>query len=578
MAEVVLHELTSRVTRRLLVDLETGYVTEVEVLTGVEPQMSGPEFLAIEAALRRAPQFVEALARRGIDDPSTVDIDPVSSGWYGTPEEREDRRLARVLAYQRPSPAGNAYARPIEGIFALVDVRTGELLHFEDRDPVPLPPGDGEYRADHIKLRDDVRPIQVTQPDGPSFIVDGHEVRWQKWRLRVGFSTREGLVLHKIAYEDDGVLRPVLHRASIAEMVVPYADPGRFYQTPLDIGEFNIGTLTNSLTLGCDCLGTIQYFDAAYCDSDGEPVTIPNAICLHEEDDGILWKHFDFRTTNVEVRRGRRLVISSIVTVGNYEYGFFWYLHQDGIIAAEIKATGIVATQAVADNKPTPYGKLVAPSLNAIHHQHIFCARLDFDLDGGGNSVTEVHSEGLPEGPENPHGNAWITVARTLPTELEARRDIDINSARGWVVTNPNRLNAVGQPVGYKLIPGENAKPFSLAGSSARRRAAFMDHHLWVTRYDADERYPAGEFPYQHKGGDGLPRWVAADRSIENTDLVLWYTMNHHHVPRPEDWPVMPVARVGFMLKPWGFFEVNPALDVPPSDAGENASCHAGCH
>lgn len=577
-AEVVVYELATRLTRRLLVDFETGAVSEIQTLTGVEPQMTSAEFLEIEAALRRTPRFVEALARRGIDDPSTVDIDPVSSGWYGTPEEDGDRRLARVLAYQRPSPGGNAYARPIEGVFALVDVRTGEILHFEDRQPVPFPPGDGEYRADRIKLRDDVRPIQITQPEGPSFTVDGHEVRWQKWRFRVGFSTREGLVLHKIAYQDDGVLRPILHRASIAEMVVPYADPDRFYQTPLDIGEFNIGTMTNSLTLGCDCLGAIHYFDAAYCDADGEPVTITNAMCLHEEDDGILWKHFDFRTQGVELRRGRRLVISSIVTVGNYEYGFYWYLRQDGSIAAEIKATGIVATQAVAENKPTPYGKLVAPYLNAMHHQHIFCARLDFDLDGGGNSVTEVHSEGLPAGPDNPHGNAWTTVSRTLKTELEARRDIDLNSARGWVVTNPNRLNAVGQPVGYKLIPGENTKPFSLPDSSARRRAAFMDHHVWVTPYAADERYPAGEFPYQHKGGDGLPRWVTADRSIENTDVVFWHTMNHHHVPRPEDWPVMPVARLGFLLKPWGFFDGNPALDVPPTDAKENASCHTGCH
>ncbi|UGS36391.1 Primary amine oxidase [Capillimicrobium parvum] len=409
-------------------------MTGWRVLRGVEPQMTEAEFLAIEAAVRRAPAFLRALERRGIEDVALVDVDPVSAGWHGLPEEQGEHQLARVLAYVRPEPGGNAYARPLEGIFGLVDVHSGELVHFEDRDPVALPAERGEFRADRVgPLRDDVRPIHISQPDGPSFAVDGHEVRWQKWRLRVGFSQREGLVLHDLGYEDDGVLRPILRRASYAEMVVPYADPDRFYQAPLDIGEFNAGTMTNSLTLGCDCLGVVHYFDGAWCNADGEPVVVPNAICLHEEDDGMLWKHTDFRTGHVEVRRGRRLVISSVITVGNYEYGFFWYLHQDGIISSEVKATGIVATQAVADGFEPRYGKLVAPNLNAIHHQHVFCVRLDMDLDGGGNSVVEVHTEADPVGPDNPQGNAWRTVARTLRTEGEARRRIDRSArAAGW--------------------------------------------------------------------------------------------------------------------------------------------------
>jgi primary-amine oxidase len=571
-AEMVLHDADTRRTTELRIDLEREEVTDCAELTGVEPQMTAEEFLEVEAAVRRAPEFLAALRRRGIDDVSLVDVDPVSAGSYGRPEEQGSRRLARVLAYVRPDEGGNAYARPLEGIFGLVDVRTGELVFFEDRDPVPLPAETGEFRADRIAMRDDVRPIHISQPEGPSFTVDGHDVRWQKWSLRVGFSQREGLVLHRIAYEDDGQVRPILHRASYAEMVVPYADPDRFYQTPLDIGEFNIGTMTNSLVLGCDCLGVIHYFDGAYVNAKGEPVVVPNAICLHEEDDGLLWKHTDFRTDHVEVRRGRRLVISSIATVGNYEYGFFWYLHQDGAISSEVKATGIVATQAVAENEATAYGKLVAPHLNAIHHQHIFCARLDFDLDGGGNSVIETHTEAIPQGPDNPHGNAWVTKSRTFATEMEARRHIDPLNARTWTVVNPTKRNAVGQPVGYRLIAGENTLPFSASDSSARRRAAFMDYHLWVTPYAPTERYPAGMYPYQHPGDDGLPSWVQADRSIEDTDLVVWYTMNHHHVPRPEDWPVMPVARIGFMLKPWGFFDRSPALDVPPTEPGAGSS------
>ncbi len=577
-AEAVLYDAQERTTIEARVDLDAKTVTDWRVLTGVHPQMTAAEFLSVEAAVRRAPQFLEALRRRGIADASDVDVDPVSAGHNSAPEEQFDspRRLARILAFQRPNPGGNAYSRPLQGIFGLVDVDTGELVYFEDREPVPLPAEDGEFRADRVgPLRDDVREIRITQPDGPSFTVEGHEVRWQKWRLRVGFTTREGLVLHHVGYEDDGELRPILHRASYAEMVVPYADPDRFYQAPLDIGEFNIGTMTNALELGCDCLGAIHYFDAAYASPDGEPVVVPNAICLHEEDSGLLWKHTDFRTGDVQVRRGRRLVISTIVTVGNYEYGFFWYLHQDGVISSEVKATGIVATQALHDGETPAFGALLAPRLGGINHQHIFCARLDFDLDGVENTVVEVETEAVPQGSENPQGNAWRTVRRPLATELEARREIDPLRARGWLVTNPSRENAVGQPVAYKLIPGDNTVPFAAPGSALRRRAGFVEHHLWVTRYDAAERYPAGEYPYQHPGGDGLPRWVQADRGLEQEDVVVWYTMNHHHVPRPEDWPVMPVARIGFELKPWGFFARNPALDVPPSEPAGGGSCHA---
>jgi len=574
-AELLVHQPETRSVVRLIVDLERGEAAAVETIEGVEPALGIDELERFERAMRTDPRFLEALQRRGIEDPELVDIDPVPVGFHGRAEEEVERRLVRVLAYVRPTDAtSNAYAHPLEGLFGLVDLNSCEIIQLEDRDPVPLPPGDGEYRAERLELRDDVKPIHVHQPEGPSFEVDGYRVCWQKWELQVGFSSREGLVLHDIGYRDGGELRSILRRASIAEMVVPYGDPDRFYQSPLDIGELNVGTMTNSLTLGCDCLGAIHYFDVATVAADGSAVTIPQAICMHEEDDGILWKHTDFRTGTVEVRRGRRLVISSIVTVGNYEYGFFWYLQQDGMIGCEIKATGIVATQAVAANEPTEYGKLVAPQLNAIHHQHVFCARLDFDLDGGPNSVTETRTETEPEGPQNPHGNAWKTATRTFTSEQEAIRDLDLTEARAWTVVNPESRNAVGQPVGYRLLPGDNTLPFATPDSPLRRRAGFVDHHLWVTPYDPEERYPAGEFPYQHRGGDGLPRWTEADRPIESTDVVVWYTMNHHHVPRPEDWPVMPVAKIGFMLKPWGFFDRNPGLDVPPTEPGEG-SCHA---
>ncbi len=266
-----------------------------------------------------------------------------------------------------------------------------------------------------------------------------------------------------------------------------------------------MGMLANALEIGCDCLGHIHYFDALVTDSHGHLVTLPNAICMHEEDYGILWKHIDWRTNQTEVRRSRRLVVSFIATVGNYEYGYFWYFYQDGTIQFEVKMTGIMNTGAVPPGVKPKYGQLVAPQLNAPIHQHFFNVRLDMMVDGLNNSVYEVHTEAEPLGSENPHGNAYLSKSTLLSTEAEAQQVIDPLSGRYWKVANPAVLNAVGETVSYKLMPGENILPFAHPESSVHKRANFATKHLWVTPYNSAERYPAGDYPNQHPGGAGLP-------------------------------------------------------------------------
>ena len=163
-----------------------------------------------------------------------------------------------------------------------------------------------------------------------------------------------------------------------------------------------MGFSANPLTLGCDCLGEIHYFDGTVNDSAGNAVTIPNAICMHEEDFGISWKHTDFRTEEVEVRRSRRLVISMICTVGNYEYGFFWYFYNDASIEVEVKLSGVLTTGAVPDGEEPRWGKMVAPNIYGPNHQHFFNFRLDMSVDGAGNSVYEVDSIPEPDPALNP--------------------------------------------------------------------------------------------------------------------------------------------------------------------------------
>jgi primary-amine oxidase len=572
-AFLILLDNATGTTYEAIVSLTQGNVTSWNAVPDVQPNIMADELAECEAAVKAHPEFRAALEKRGITNLDEVVVDPWAIGNFGF-EHEQGLRLSRCLCYVRTTPDSNFYARPIDGLVPVVDLNKMEVLRIEDTGVVPIPPESGEYEPQFIpKLRTDIKPLHITQPDGVSFEVNGHHIRWQKWQMRIGFTPREGLVLYTVGYEDEGRLRPILYRASLAEMVVPYGDPRlqHFRKNAFDLGEHGVGMLANSLTYGCDCVGEIYYFDAVLTNSRGEVAITENAVCLHEEDYGMLWKHTDWRREHVEVRRSRRLVLSFIATVDNYEYGFFWYFYQDGTIQYEVKLTGILLCGAL-DSYPK-YGTLVAPELNALNHQHFFCMKLDFDIDGSSNSVYEVNSEAEPLGPENPYGNAFFAKSTLLATEQEAQRIIDPLTARYWKVVNPSVTNRLGQPVSYKIVPGENVLPFAHPDAPILKRAGFMTKHLWVTPYSDEEKYPTGNYPNQHPGGEGLPKWTQANRPIENTDVVVWYVFGHHHIPRPEDWPVMPTAYSGFMLKPVSFFAASPAIDVPPSIT-QHGSCH----
>lgn len=267
--------------------------------------------------------------------------------------------------------------------------------------------------------------------------------------------------------------------------------------------------------------------------------------------------------------------VSFIATVGNYEYGFYWNFYQDGSLGLEIKLTGVANTTTIMPGEKPCYGTEVAPQLNAPNHQHIFNARLDMCLDGENNSIYEVNTESLPRDERNPHGNAFAAQHTLFENELDAQRLCDSASSRYWKSVNPSVRNRMDEPVGYRLIPGENCVPFAHDDAAVIKRAGFLTRHLWVTPYQVDEKYAAGDYPNQRSGGDGLPQWTAANRSIDDTDIVVWYTFGHTHIPRPEDWPVMPAHKMGFILRPDGFFHSNSAMDLPPSPS-KHSCCRDG--
>ncbi|TWU22803.1 primary-amine oxidase [Bythopirellula polymerisocia] len=563
-----------------VIDLNTSTVTSWTEIPGGHPNVMVDEFNGVPEIVKADPTWCAAMAKRGITDVSKVHVDTWAAGVLPTEGAEPGARLCRALAFYR-GEGQNAYARPIEGVVAVVDVGLGKVVQVVDTGVRPISKKASEFDAASLgPPRTDLKPLTIEQPEGPSFEIDGHHVRWQNWRFRFAMHPREGLVLHTVGYEDGGKLRSILHRASISEMIVPYGDPDPnwYWRAAFDEGEYGLGRLSNELQEGLDAPDNARFVDIVLAGETGVPELRHNAVAMFERDGGILWKHYDEVAEQNYVRRRRDLVLLYTVTVGNYDYFIKWIFHQDGTLEARAEASGILLAKgapqescqtciAAAKGKPVEgderFGTLVDHQVIAPIHQHFFSIRLDFDIDGPQNSVAEVNVSSLPVGPGNPQLNGFQVEKTPLTSELRARRDINLDSHRHWRVYNPGVMTALGHYPSYLLVPGENSVPYVHPEGSARKRAAFMEHHFWATAYRPEEIYASGSHPNQNPASEGMPKWASDDESLENRDLVVWYTMGLTHVPRPEEWPIMPTAGVGFKLVPMSFFTENPALDVP---------------
>ena len=343
--------------------------------------------------------------------------------------------------------------------------------------------------------------------------------------FHVSMDPLEGLVLHTVGFEDNGRVRPIVYRASVCEMVVPYGSPdpghvGRALSTLGSGGSAGWPTRSPSVAIAWARSTTSMWTSPT---STGHGHTLPNAICMHEEDYGILWKHVDLMSQRTEVRRSRRLVVSSIATVGNYEYGFYWYFYLDGTLQLEVKLTGILSTQAVEEGSQPSHSSVVAPGLAAPFHQHLFSARLDVEVDGPANTVYEVNCEADPPGDANPWLNAFGPRG-AIDQRVKARRQINPATSRHWKVTNGSAKNRLGQSTAYKLVPGPSPTLLADASSSVGQRAAYAGHQPLGHAVRSGRAAAAGDHPNQHRGGAGLPAWTSADRPLVKEDVVLWHT------------------------------------------------------
>ncbi|KAF2670550.1 peroxisomal copper amine oxidase [Microthyrium microscopicum] len=564
-----------------VVDLTENKIISWELTDGVQPLISMEDLQIVETVVRKDPKVIEQCGIIGIppEDMHKVYCDPWTVGY----DERFGNkvRLQQALMYYRPHIDDSQYTYPLD-FCPIFNADTHEIIHIDIpkvRRPLNTAPP-SNYHAAAIQaeggFRTDLKPISITQPEGVSFKVTGREISWVNWKLHVGFNYREGIVLNNITFTDKGVERPVFWRMSLAEMVVPYGNPEHPHQRKhaFDLGEYGGGYMTNSLALGCDCKGAIHYMDADFVNRAGNPTSIKKAICIHEEDAGILFKHTDFRDDSVTVTRARKLIVSHVFTAANYEYCVYWQFHLDGTIQLEIKLTGILNTYAMNPGEDTlGWGTEVYPGVNAHNHQHLFCLRLDPNVDGPNNTILQVDAErgeGEVGSATNPYGNAFYAKKTKLETPETSKCDYNGSTSRTWDIANESKLNPYSKkPVSYKLVSREVPSLLPREGSLVWKRAGFARHAVHVTKYSDAQIHPAGRHVPQTSGepSAGLPAWIEEDpkANIVNTDVVLWHTFGLTHFPAPEDYPVMPAEPMTVMLRPRNFFERNPCLDIPPS-------------
>jgi primary-amine oxidase len=568
-------------TWEAIVDLAGRELLSFEPVSGAQPNWLEEEFRAAIDEVKKHPDFIAAMKKRGIEDFTFLECGGGPPGYFATPEQR-GRRIAHV-GCSDVRGVRNDWTRRIEGLVAVVDLNEKKVLRVVDEGVVPVPTTKADYDAASIgPTREVPSPMRVDQPLGPGFRLDGHRVDWQRWRFHVRPDQRLGIVVSAVSYEDGDRRRPVLYQGSLSEIFVPYMDPAFawYHRNFLDAGEYSVGGLTKPLLAGLDCPDHAVYLDGFVSTDNGRPRAVPNLVCLFERETGdMAWRHV---AEEPESRVKRDLVARAAAVLGNYDYVFDWVFQQDGTIRVAVGATGIAEAKMVAQpdagpadpNDPTigansmpepadTYGRFVARNVVAVNHDHYFAFRLDLDVDGPENTlvVDRLVPRTLPK--DHPRRSIWVREPASARKESEGMLDMDMHHPALWRVTSRERTNHVGYPTSYQLMPAMSAMTLLSPDDYPRRRAGFIDHQLWTTPYRREERYAAGNHPTLSEPGQGLPAWTKANRSIEDTDVVLWHTIGMHHLVRAEDWPVMPVMWHSFELRPFDFFDRNPALDLP---------------
>lgn len=587
------------------VDIGAQELIEIKHTEGVQPILTPHDLQVTEEIIRNDPEVQRQCELSGVPPNSMHQI--YCDAWTIGYDERwgASRRLQQALMYWRSDEDDSQYSHPLD-FCPIVDMNAKKVVFIDipQRRRKVSKHKHSSFHPKHVAdkygskenpsgYRQEDFPINITQPEGVSFKLDNHVMSWSNFNFHIGFNYREGIVLSDITYNDHGNVRPLFHRISLCEMVVPYGAPDFPHQRKhaLDIGEYGAGNMTNPLALGCDCKGVIHYLDGHVVDRSGDAATIRNAICIHEEDDGVLFKHSDFRDDfqTTVTTRGKKLIISQIFTAANYEYCVYWILRQDGTIKLEIRLTGILNTYICADGEDIgPWGTVVYPNVNAHNHQHLFSLRIHPRIDGDNNSAatSDAKPSPFPTGStQNMYGNAFYCEKTTFKTVKESITNFESATARTWDMYNPSSIHKYsGKPATYKLWSTFCSPLLAQEDSLVKKRAPWAASHTQVVPYVDDKLgygrlYPSGDHVPQWSGDGlrGMREWIGdGTDKVDNTDILLFHTFGITHFPAPEDFPVMPTEIFDLQLRPRNIHTENPVLDVKPSYARTTSEVKAG--
>lgn len=567
-----------------VVNISKGTVDSQKPIPG-QPMVLFDEFMGAQQAAVTHPDMVAGLAKRGLK-PDQVFCLPLTVGSYYS-GQYGDARLMKVPCYLNPE-GSNFYAKPVEGLYALVDLTRKEALKVIDTGVVPVPSDPWGYTQDEIAarapLRPKMNPATVQQPGGPNFRIDGSHLEWDIWRFNFRIDKRPGLVLSNLDVKDGNDWRSVIYQTHLSEVFVPYMDPseGWYWRTYMDSGEYGFGLFLSPLTPGIDCPAHASYLPATISDDAGKPLTIPNAICVFERNTGDpAWRHFEVfaqtpdKPVPAEGRPATELVIRTASEVGNYDYLIDYRLQQNGQINIMVGATGLDAVKGVASKtmqdptaaEDTRWGTLIAPNLVAANHDHYFNFRIDFDIDQPINHFGTMDIVPAKLDAKSPRKSMW-TVQHTMPKgELDARYKLSALQPRFFHITDPLRKGHLGHEPGWMIHHGNVAYgPFDYEKDSPFKRNAYIEYSVWNTVYNADQRYAGGKYALQSDGTDTLAEWVKANRPLMHQDIVTWFTVGFHHIPSMENWPVMSTEWKTVHIMPHNFFANNPAMTLRTDD------------
>ncbi|MEO0041031.1 MAG: hypothetical protein RL329_479, partial [Bacteroidota bacterium] len=549
-----------------VLDLTGQKLVSWQKIEGVQPSIMLEEWAAAGEIAKKDPRWQAAMQKRGYKTFEKLLPAPLTAGYFADTMEA-GKRLLRIPFFDNENVTRNVWGKPIEGVVAVVDLNAQKVIKLIDSGIIPVSKGNHDYDEKTIaSKRLAPKKVENTAPNGYNFKKEAGFYLWDKWKFHFRVDRRFGPVVSMVSYDGHAVA----HQLSANEMFVPYmdADENWSFRSYMDIGEYGFGLLASRLKLGLDLPKEAFLLDATLSDDKGNPSVSKEIAGIFERNTTRpLWRHAEFMNETHESRVETELVVRMIPVVGNYDYVMDFVFSPKGELRIEVGATGMDAVKGVKATDmtsntalaETKVGRLVAPNLVGVYHDHFLSFRLDLDIDGTENAFTADRLVPVRY-PNNRRKSGWELVSHPMLTEGAVEKNAQ-GHEEYWRVFNPNAKNKLGQVKGFYIM-GDNHTSNLSADDFPTIRASWTTKPLWVTPYNKDNLYPSGKYPNQSNGADGIQTWLKQKRSIDNKDVVVWKTLGFHHLTSPEDWPVLPTVWHTITLKPCQFFDANPAMDV----------------